>query len=68
MGRLMNELFHGSPLLAWPILALALFGAAFLTITIRALRRPATVNQREAALPLDDGALDDGRRDDGDVR
>jgi|JI10StandDraft_1071094.scaffolds.fasta_scaffold116285_2 hypothetical protein len=55
MGRLMNELFHGSPLLAWPILALALFGATFLTITVRAIRRPKAVVQREAALPLDDG-------------
>ncbi|MFO0618908.1 MAG: hypothetical protein U0414_40340 [Polyangiaceae bacterium] len=55
MGRLMNELFHGSPLLAWPILALALFGAAFLVITVRAMRRAPTENEREAALPLDDG-------------
>lgn len=55
MGRLMNELFHGSPLLAFPLFALALFGAAFLGITIRALRRPPAVVQREAALPLDDG-------------
>jgi cbb3-type cytochrome oxidase subunit 3 len=60
MGRLMNELFHGSPLLAWPILALVLFSGAFLVITVRALRRPAAANQREAALPLDDGAMDHG--------
>jgi hypothetical protein len=55
MGRLMNELFHGSPLLAFPILALALFGAAFLVITVRVARRPKTIIQREAAMPLDDG-------------
>lgn len=55
MGRLMNELFHQSPLLVWPILALALFGAAFLVISVRAVLRPKQLTEREAALPLDDG-------------
>lgn len=55
MGRLMKELFQESPLLTWPIVALALFGAAFLVISVRAVRRPKALTQREAALPLDDG-------------
>jgi len=54
MGRLMDELFHGSPLLAWPVVALALFVFAFVTIVIRAMRRPRLVDVRLAQLPLDD--------------
>ena len=54
MGRLMDELFHGSPLLAWPVVALALFVFAFVTIVIRAMTRPRLADVRLAQLPLDD--------------
>lgn len=55
MGRLMKELFDESPLLTWPILALALFGAAFIVISVRVAWRSKALVEREAALPLDDG-------------
>jgi hypothetical protein len=54
MGRLMDELFHGSRLLAFPVLALVLFTFAFVVVLIRAARRPLDADARLASLPLDD--------------
>jgi len=55
MARLMDDLFHGSRLLAFPVLALLLFTFAFVVILIRAGKRSPDGDARFAALPLDDG-------------
>ncbi|MET0385903.1 MAG: hypothetical protein ABW321_08085 [Polyangiales bacterium] len=54
MSQLCADYFHRSPVLAWPIAALALFMTVFVVVTVRALlRRPVDI-QRMAELPLRD--------------
>ena len=52
--QLCADYFHRSSVLAWPIAALALFVAVFVSVTARALLRERTEIQRLAELPLRD--------------
>jgi len=47
-----KELLHGSPLLALPLFALALFLTVFVVECVRALRKPRAEVARQANLPL----------------
>lgn len=54
MARLIGPMFTDSPLLALPILSLALFLGAFVLITVRTYRRRAADYASVATLPLAD--------------
>lgn len=56
MGRLIGPMFADSPLLALPILSLAIFLGVFLVVSFRTYRRGAAGYSDVAALPLADDA------------
>lgn len=56
MGRLIGPMFADSPLLALPILSLAIFLGTFLLVAARTYRRSASEYDAFAALPLGDDA------------
>jgi len=56
MGAIAKEFFRMSPALDYPLLALALFMAVFVAISVRAfMQKPARVDA-VARLPLEDGS------------
>jgi cbb3-type cytochrome oxidase subunit 3 len=58
MGRLIGPMFADSPLLALPILSLAIFLGVFLLVSFRTYRRSAAEYSDLAALPLADNDSD----------
>lgn len=54
MGRLIGPMFADSPLLALPILSLAIFLGVFILVSYRTYRRSAAEYSESAALPLAD--------------
>ena len=58
LSQLSADFFARSPLLAWPVLALALFLCVFLAVSARALLGKRDDMQRMAALPIDDSEVD----------
>ena len=54
MAQLSAEFFARSPLLAWPVFALALFLCVFLTVSLRALFGRQADMRRMAELPIQD--------------
>ena len=55
MGAMARDFYEASPYLLLPIVALALFGCAFLAITIRTFMIKRSVVDERALLALDDG-------------
>jgi cbb3-type cytochrome oxidase subunit 3 len=66
MGRLIGPMFADSPLLALPILSLAIFLGVFLFVSFRTYRRSAAEYSDVAALPLADD--DSVTQNEGDER
>jgi cbb3-type cytochrome oxidase subunit 3 len=58
MGRLIGPMFADSPLLALPILSLAIFLGVFFLVSYRTFRRSAADYSELAALPLADDDSD----------
>lgn len=58
MSRLLGPLFENSPLMLLPLLALVLFGMAFLTTVARVYGRSARSYEPVARRPLDDDGDD----------
>lgn len=58
MGRLIGPMFADSPLLALPILSLAIFLGVFLLVSFRTFGRKAAEYSEVAALPLADDDSD----------
>jgi hypothetical protein len=57
LGQFSADYFARSPLLAYPVIALAIFLVVFVVVSVRALRsRPEEV-ERMAALPLSDSEV-----------
>jgi hypothetical protein len=54
LSQLAREFFARSPVLAWPVFALALFSCVFIAVTLKALLARREDVQRLAALPLSD--------------
>ena len=57
--QLAAEFFARSPVLAWPVLALAIFFTVFLLVSLRALLTRKDEVERLAALPLTDAEGND---------
>ena len=58
LSQLTADFFARSPLLAWPVFALALFLVVFVGVSARALFGRRDEMQRMAALPIDDPEVD----------
>lgn len=58
LSTLTRSLFAGSPLLVFPLIALALFVLVFVAAAIRALRAERAMVEHLAALPLDEARHD----------
>ena len=58
LSQLSAEFFARSPVLAWPVFALALFLVVFVAVSVRALLGRRDEMQRMAALPIDDSEVD----------
>lgn len=54
MSRMIGPMFEGSPLLALPLLALALFVLVFVAVVVRLVARGSAPYQAEARRILDD--------------
>jgi hypothetical protein len=52
LGWFASDFFARSPVLVYPIIALAIFMTVFVTVSLRALFRPKSELERLAALPL----------------
>ncbi len=52
LGWFAGDFFARSPVLVYPIIALAIFMTVFITVSLRALFRPKSELERLAALPL----------------
>jgi cbb3-type cytochrome oxidase subunit 3 len=59
MRQLSAEFFARSPLLAWPVFALAIFFTLFLVISLRALLGRKDEMEHLAALPLTDAEVNE---------
>jgi hypothetical protein len=57
LSQLSAEFFARSPLLAWPVFALALFLCVFVAVSLRALLGRRDDMQRMAELPLRDSEV-----------
>ncbi|NLY93825.1 MAG: hypothetical protein GXY23_07315 [Myxococcales bacterium] len=54
MSRMAESFFAVSPMLAFPLVAMVIFGAVFLAISMRTMRTPNEVIERRRALPLEE--------------
>lgn len=54
MSRMVGPMFEGSPLMALPLIALALFLAVFVAVILRVVARGAAPYQAHARRMLDD--------------
>jgi hypothetical protein len=54
MSRMAESFFAASPLLALPIVAMVIFGAVFLAITMRTIRTPDEEIERRRAMPFEE--------------
>jgi hypothetical protein len=57
LRELTADYFARSPLLAYPVFALALFALVFVAVSVRALRSRREEVERMAALPLSDSEV-----------
>ncbi len=62
MSRMVGELFAGSDLIRWPLLASILFAVIFAGVIVRALTRRDGLYERLRALPLDGERVRESRR------
>jgi len=60
VSRMIGPMFEGSPLLLLPLLALALFGAAFVAVVVRVLVQGRAHYEAHARSPLADERIDGG--------
>ena len=61
MAKLLSPLFEHSPLLALPIIAMLIFMATFILVTVRAMRQAKDEHEAMARIPLDDSHGNDSR-------
>jgi hypothetical protein len=54
MSKLLLPLFEHSPLLILPIIAMLIFMATFLLVTLRAMKQSKSEHEAMARIPLDD--------------
>ena len=59
LRQLSADYFARSPVLAYPVLALAIFLIVFIVVSVRALRSRREDVERMAALPLSDAEVSD---------
>ncbi len=57
MGAMARDFYEASPYLALPIIALVLFGFAFLAITVRTFATSRKTAEEQARLALQDGRV-----------
>ena len=60
MTRIASDFFSESPVLLLPLLALFLFLAVFIAVSVRAARMQRGAVEALARMPLEDQASDDG--------